>query len=84
MKKIILAVVCGALLGAAAVSFAKVEHPNLRAAIEDIHHAQKSLEMAEKQNEFDLGGHAKKAQELLKQADSEIMQAVQVANEKKK
>lgn len=86
MKKLILAAACGVLLGAAALAFAKVEHPNLHAAFEDIQKAEKSLAAAEKGNEYDLGGHAAKARDLLKQAEGEIAQAVQVANkdEKKK
>ncbi|HLW74147.1 MAG TPA: hypothetical protein VKT74_03680 [Gammaproteobacteria bacterium] len=84
MKKLILAAACGVLLGSTVVAFAKIEHPNLQAAYDDILKAEKSLAAAEKANEYDLGGHAAKARDLLKQADGEIAQAVKTANEHEK
>lgn len=83
MKRIILAVVVGALLGAAVVASAHPKHPNLTAAHNLVKKAIKRLDTAQKANEFDLDGHAAKAKELLAQAESEIKQALAEANENK-
>lgn len=84
MKKIILAVVLGALLGAGAMAYAKPRHPNLAAAHNLVLKAIDRLDAAQKANEFDLGGHAAKAKGLLAQAEGEIKQAAEDANENKK
>jgi hypothetical protein len=74
MKKIILAAVLGALLGAG-VTYAAGKHPNLNAAHNLVLKAIDKLDAAQKANEFDLGGHAAKAKDLLTQAEGEIKQA---------
>ncbi|HEV2111033.1 MAG TPA: hypothetical protein VGT99_06750 [Gammaproteobacteria bacterium] len=84
MKKIILAVVLGALLGAGVMAYAKPKHPNLAAAHNLVLKAIDRLDAAQKANEFDLGGHAAKAKDLLAQAEGEIKQATEEANENKK
>lgn len=84
MKKIILAAVLGALLGAAAVAYAHPKHPNLNQAHELVLKAIDRLDAAQKANEFDLGGHAAKAKDLLAQAEGEIKQAKEAANDDKK
>ena len=78
-------VLCAALAAAAAVSvssFAGPEagHPNIIAAREDAEHAINKLRNAQKANEYDLGGHAKKAEELLAQAIEEMKLAAKAAN----
>jgi len=82
MKKIILAAVLGALLGAGAV-YAAGKHPNLNEAHNLVLKAIDKLDAAQKANEYDLGGHAAKAKDLLAQAEGEIKQAKEAANDKK-
>ena len=83
MKKIILAAVLGALLGAGVVAYAHPKHPNLNEAHNLVLKAIAKLDAAQKANEYDLGGHAAKAKDLLVQAESEIKQAKEEANENK-
>lgn len=83
MKKIILAVMLGALLGAGAMAYAGGRHPNLNEAHKLVVKAMDKLDAAQKANEFDLGGHAAKAKDLLTQAEAEIRQAKEAANDKK-
>ena len=83
MKKIILALMLGALLGAGAMAYAAGRHPNLNEAHKLVLKALNKLDAAQKDNEFDLGGHAAKAKDLLTQAESEIKQAKDAANDKK-
>jgi hypothetical protein len=59
-------------------------HPNIIAAREDAEHAIQKLQKAQKANEYDLGGHAKKAEELLAQAIEEMKEAAADANTNKK
>jgi hypothetical protein len=54
-------------------------HPNLAAAQKLANQAFDKLEAAQKANEYDLGGHAAKAKELLKQANAEIQLATAAA-----
>jgi F0F1-type ATP synthase membrane subunit b/b' len=55
-------------------------HPNLAAAQRLSAQAYDKLVAAQKANEFDLGGHAQKAKDLLEQANQEIKQAAEAAN----
>jgi len=55
-------------------------HPNLSRAQHQTDAAYKSIVAAQQANEFDLGGHAAKAKELLDQANQELKQAAEVAN----
>jgi hypothetical protein len=59
-------------------------HPNLMAADKLCAQAFTKLEAAQVANEFDLGGHAKKAKELIKQAEDEIKLATAAADANKK
>ena len=56
-------------------------HPNLAAAQRLVDQAYKRVADAQQANEFDLGGHAAKAKELLDQANAELKQAAEVSNE---
>ena len=58
------------------------KHPNLAAAQDLIGKAFQRVEAAQVANEFDLGGHAKRAKEALKLAADEIKLAAQTANGK--
>jgi hypothetical protein len=55
-------------------------HPNLEAAHVQIKEAMNKISAAQRANEYDLGGHAQKAKELLEQAEHEITLAAEAAN----
>jgi len=55
-------------------------HPNLAAAQRLCDQAFQKITMAQQANEFELGGHAAKAKELLDQASRELKQAAADAN----
>lgn len=57
-----------------------VGHPNLAAAQKLAAQAFAKLEAAQKANEYDLGGHAQKAKDLLKQVNAEIKLAAEAAD----
>jgi hypothetical protein len=90
MKKLLVTSVLGCML-AAAPAFAKPatnvsgkKHPNLAAAQRLSEQAFEKLTAAQQANEWDLGGHAQKAKELLEQANKEMKEAAETANENKK
>ena len=58
----------------------KHRHPNLAKAQRASANAYKFLVDAQKANEWDLGGHAQKAKELLDQANNEMKLAAEAAN----
>jgi hypothetical protein len=68
----------------AALAGPKKGHPNLQAAAKLIKEASAKISAAQVANEFDMEGHAAKAKELLAQAEGEINQAAEAANENKK
>ena len=55
-------------------------HPNLARAQTHCQNAFDAIVAAQNANEWDMGGHAQKAKELLSQASSEIKQAALTAN----
>ena len=55
-------------------------HPNLAAAQRLTEMAYNKLVAAQEANEFDLGGHAAKARELLDQANQQLKMAAEVSN----
>lgn len=57
-------------------------HGNLAAAQDLARQAYDRITAAQEANEFDLGGHASKAKELLRQANEEIRLATDAANSK--
>ena len=67
-------------LGFAFAKDAMKGHPNLIAAQKSTDDAIAKLTAAQKANEYDLGGHAAKAKELLTQAQAEIKLAAEAAN----
>jgi F0F1-type ATP synthase membrane subunit b/b' len=90
MKKNILAGVCALLLVAAGVLFAAQpparnvsphRHPHLAAAQKHARQAYQQTLDAQRANEWDLGGHAQKAKELLEQVNNELKAAAEVSNE---
>ncbi len=55
-------------------------HPNLRAAQDLINQAWDRITAAQQANEWDMGGHAARAKELLGQAREQIRLATEAAN----
>lgn len=55
-------------------------HPNLAAAQRLSAAAYQKVVAAQSANEFDMGGHAQKAKELLDQVNNELKQAAEAAN----
>jgi hypothetical protein len=79
MKKLILAVALGAVVGACITAIAAPKHENIVDAHDAIVQALGKIDDAQKANEFDLGGHAAKAKDLLNQAEPELKQAADIA-----
>jgi hypothetical protein len=67
-----------------AQNVSKGKHPNLAAAQRLTAQAFAKITAAQEANEFDMQGHAKKAKDLLDQANNELKQAAQSANANKK
>lgn len=57
-------------------------HPNLAAAQRLTQQAYNHVIAAQRANEFDLGGHAAKAKELLEEASHELSEAAGASNER--
>ena len=55
-------------------------HPNLAAAQRLTTKAWEKISAAQVANEWDMGGHAQKAKELLDQANRELKEAAEAAN----
>ena len=58
-------------------------HPNLEGARNALNNAEAKIVAAQRANEFDLGGHAAKAKELISTAKEELRLAAETANERK-
>jgi aerobic-type carbon monoxide dehydrogenase small subunit (CoxS/CutS family) len=88
MKKIVLvgaallaSFVLGAYVFAQAPNVTVGErHGNMREAQELIRQAWMKVDVAQQDNNYNLGGHAGKAKELLAQASEQIKQAAEAAN----
>ncbi len=90
MKKSILAGACALLMAIAGVVFAAQpparnvnphRHPNIAAAQRLSRQAFEKVVAAQRANEWDLGGHAQRAKELLDQVNNELKQAAEASNE---
>jgi outer membrane biogenesis lipoprotein LolB len=55
-------------------------HPNIAAAQRFVEQAWNRITAAQEANEFDLGGHAARAKELLDQVNKELKLAAEAAN----
>ena len=66
-----------------AQNVSKGKHPNLAAAQRLTNQAFEKISAAQQANEWDMQGHAKKAKDLLDQANNELKQAAQAANKNK-
>jgi hypothetical protein len=86
MKRTVVAIAaCLSLSGLAfaqkpARNISASKHPNLAAAQQLVAQAFQKVNAAQNANEFDLGGHAKKAKELLEQVNNELKLAAETAN----
>jgi len=54
-------------------------HPNLEAARNDLNKAWEHISAAQSSNEYDMGGHAAKAKELISSAKEEVRMAAEDA-----
>ena len=70
----------GALVAQAPVVNIGDRHGNLRAAQQYIVSAWQRIDEAQQDNNYNLGGHAGRAKDLLVQADEELRLAANVAN----
>jgi hypothetical protein len=92
MKTRVFATVLGALLTVGAVALAQkpvrnvsgARHPNIAAAQRLSQQAFEKVIAAQQANEWDMGGHAQKAKDLLEQANNELKSAAQAANKNAK
>jgi hypothetical protein len=90
MKKLAVAGLIAVAVVAGAVTLAdppvrdisRARHPNLAAAQRLAHQAWERIAAAQSANEWDLGGHAQKAKELLDQVNVELKEAAEAANHK--
>jgi len=94
VKKSYLRVVLSAVLLCSGVAVAQKTQPvenvnpqrhgNLAAAQRLCEKAYEKVLAAQQANEFDLGGHAKKAKELLEQVNEQLKMAAETANQNHK
>ncbi len=66
-----------------AENISKGRHPNLAAAQRLSQQAFEKITAAQEANEWDMQGHAKKAKDLLEQANNQLKQAAEAANRNK-
>lgn len=59
-------------------------HPNLAAAQRHVVEANRAIAVAQKDNKWDMHGHAEKARELLVQVNNELKAAAETANRRGK
>ena len=74
-----LAIVCGV-----AAAGPEAGHPNIIAAREDTQHAIEKMRAAQVANEYDMAGHAAKAEKLLAEAERQMRLAAEAANRHEK
>ena len=75
---------CAATVSIPVLAGPEAGHPNIIAAREDAQHAIEKMHAAQVANEYDLGGHAAKAEKLLAQAEREMRLAAEAANSRAK
>ena len=73
-------VACGISIAQPARNVSGARHPNLAAAQRLAQQAYEKINAAQQANEFDMGGHAAHAKQLLEQASNELKQAAEAAN----
>ena len=88
MRIVIFSVVVSMLLLTGSAAFAQEpvrdvnpkRHPNIAAAQKLSRKAYEKIVAAQQANEYDMGGHAQKAKELLDQVNIELKLAAEAAN----
>jgi hypothetical protein len=75
-----LALVAAAVSAAPANNVNPARHPNIAAAQRLATQAYNKVVAAQQANEFDLGGHAAKAKDLLDQVNRELKAAAEASN----
>ena len=75
-----LMLMAGPISARPADNVSSARHPNIAAAQRASTQAYEKIVAAQKANEFDLGGHAQKAKELLEQVNRELKQAAETSN----
>lgn len=70
----------GLVFGQGGVNIDPARHPNLAEAQHHIAQAIEKVDVAQKDNHDELGGHAEKAKALLVQADRELKEAAEFAD----
>jgi hypothetical protein len=69
-----------ALAGSPVDNISNQKHPNLAAAQRLSTQAYEKISQAQQANEWDMGGHAAKAKDLLDQVNRELKEAAEAAN----
>jgi hypothetical protein len=77
-------VVGGVALAQPKENISKARHPNLAAAQRLSEQAYEKIVAAQQANEWDLGGHAAKAKNLLDEVNRELKQAAEQSNKNKR
>ena len=77
-------VVGGVALAQPKENISKARHPNLAAAQRFSEQAYEKIVAAQQANEWDLGGHAAKAKNLLDEVNRELKQAAEQSNKNKR
>jgi hypothetical protein len=87
-KDLLIGTATGLVLGCSGAIFAQApvvnigeRHGNLRAAQQYIQSAWQRIDAAQVDNNYNLGGHAGRANDLLVQANEELKQAAITANQ---
>jgi len=85
MKKLLIVSLLGlSALSAQVYAGPEAGHPNIIAAREDAQHAIEKMKAAQAANEYDMNGHAAKAEQLIRQAEAEMKLAAEAANKNRK
>jgi hypothetical protein len=80
MRKLTLTVVALGLVGAASAYAAKVQDwKDLDRVHNQIQHSIQEMERARAANHYDMNGHGAKAEDLLRQAEKELHDAIEAA-----
>ena len=69
-----------ALYAGSALAGPEAGHPNIIAARQDAQHAIEKMHAAQVANEYDMAGHAARAEKLLAQAEEQMRLAAEAAN----
>jgi len=73
VKKIVIALIVGVLIGSAVGSWAAIHQPHMMAALEALNHAKGELEVAE----HNKGGHRVKALEFVQKAIEQTKKGIE-------